>query len=160
MNDATSTPVEPFERPAQAPESAGPAEPAGPYRGPDRRQRPTPRLSRFSFLGGRRRQAGVGEFVDQYGRRLWLMLAWVGLMNVADSFFTLWHLQEGAIELNPFAAMLLRTGRIGFVLSKALLITVPLVVLCIHKNFQLARMGLWLAATAYTVLIAYHLWLL
>jgi len=147
---------ESVERPVGAalePEDPGPT-------GNERRQRPTPRLSRFSFLGGRRRQAGPGEFVDQYGAWMWALLAWVALMNVADSFFTLWHLQEGAIELNPFAALLLRTGRFGFVLSKALLITVPLVVLCIHKNFRLARLGLWVATAAYTVLTIYHIWLL
>ena len=126
----------------------------------DRRARPTPRLSRYSFVGGRRRSGGEGDFVDHYGKRLWLLLAWIGLMNVGDSFFTLWHLQEGAIELNPFAAALLRTGRFGFVLSKALLITIPLVVLCIHKNFLLARIGLWVAASSYTLLFAYHIYLL
>lgn len=136
-----------------------------PPRGPDRRSRPTPRVSRFTLFGGRRRAVRrpgerEGSFVDQYPLSLVLTLSWVGLMNVGDSFFTLYHLQAGGIELNPFAAMLLSTGRVGFVVLKSLLISLPLVILCLHKNFFLARVGLFIAAASYTLLFVYHLWLL
>jgi hypothetical protein len=82
---------------------------------------------------------------------------WVALMNTGDSYFTLVHLQSGGIELNPFAQMLLRTGRFGFVIAKGLMITLAVLVLIQHKNFWLARVGLWIAAGAYTVLNLYHL---
>lgn len=139
--------------------------PPSQQRGADRRQRPTPRLSRFSFRGGRRRDArrggeGVNSFVDQYGLTVWGLLLWVALMNAADSFFTLLHLQNGAVEVNPFAVWMLSTGRLGFVALKSILITLPLVVLCLHKNFPLARIGLFIAAGTYTLLCAYHVWLL
>ena len=135
------------------------------YRGPDRRQRPTPRFSRFTLFGGRRRRArrageNDGTFVDQYSGRLLAIMLWIAVMNAGDSFFTLLHLQAGGIELNPFAAMLLGTGRTGFVVSKSLLISIPLVVLCLHKNFRLARLGLWVAAGCYSLLFGYHLYLL
>ncbi|MBK7877269.1 MAG: hypothetical protein IPJ77_16255 [Planctomycetes bacterium] len=42
-------------------------------------------------------------------------------------------------------------------LLKSGLISLALVVLCVHKNFHLARLGLWVAAIAYTLLFAYHL---
>ena len=131
----------------------------------DRRAEPTSRFSRYSLFGGRRRRTrraeeAEGSFVDIYGHRLWLLLLWTALMNVADCFFTLWHLQGGGIELNPIAAALLGTGRSGFVLWKSMLIALALLVLCLHKNFQLARLGLWAAAGGYTLLTAYHLALL
>ncbi len=131
-------------------------------RGPDRRRRATARFSRFTLWGGRRRNPRreyerEGSFVDQYSLRLWALILWIGLMNVADSFFTIVHLQRGGVELNPLAGALLELGRTGFVLSKALLIAVPLVVLCVHKNFALARIGLWTAAATYTLLLLYHL---
>ncbi len=134
----------------------------GERRGPDRRNRPTPRLSRYTFFGGRRRNfrredEGTDAFVDRYPNSMLLLLAWIAVMNLADSFFTLVHLQAGGIELNPFAAMLLETGRVGFVLWKAVLIGCAVLVLCMHKNFVLARMGLGLAAAAYTALVLYHL---
>lgn len=135
------------------------------YRGPDRRARPTPRFSRFTLFGGRRRKprraAEVeGAFVDHYSPRLVLLLIWIALMNAADSFFTLVHIQAGGIELNPVAGAMLGFGRFGFVVAKGVLITVPLLVLCQHKNFSIARAGLWLASGAYTLLLAYHLSLL
>ena len=131
-------------------------------RGPDRRVGPTPRISRFSFLGGRRRQfrreeEKEGSFVDRYSIRLWLLILWVALMNIGDSYFTLVHLQAGGIELNPIAGALLGTGRAGFVFVKSVLIALALCVLCLHKNFFLARLGLWIAAGSYTMLFAYHL---
>ena len=132
------------------------------YRGTDRRTNPTPRLSRFSFWGGRRGSVRrsderEGSFVDRYSMRLWFMILWVSLMNVGDSYFTLVHLQAGGIELNPVADWLLETGRVRFVLYKTLLIGLALIVLCVHKNFFLARVGLWTATGAYTALLLYHL---
>ena len=131
-------------------------------RGEDRRQQPTPRLSRFSFFGGQRRGARrvdehEGSFVDLYSKRLWILILWVALMNLGDSYFTLVHLQAGGVEINPVADALLRTGRIGFVLSKSLLIGIALLVLCLHKNHPMARLGLVASAGIYTLLVGYHL---
>jgi len=82
---------------------------------------------------------------------------WISLMNLGDSFFTLVHLQAGGVEVNPIADALLRTGRFGFVFAKAALIGLALLVLTLHKNFWLARLGLWISSTAYTALVIYHL---
>lgn len=136
--------------------------PEGVRRGPDRRESPTPRLSRYSFFGGRRKtprrdEEREGSFVDVYSLRLWALVLWVALMNVGDSYFTLVHLQAGGVELNPVAAALLGTGRFGFVFVKSFLIGLALCVLCIHKNFYLARIGIWVAAGSYTLLFLYHL---
>lgn len=105
----------------------------------------------------RRKSELEGSFVDLYGTRLLLMLMWIALMNVADSFFTLVHLQNGGTEVNPIAGMLLLTGRPAFLLLKSGLIGLALLVLCVHKNFFLARIGLWVATLSYTVLLVYHL---
>lgn len=145
------------------PPTAEPTPEAAVYpRGPDRRKRPTPRFSRYALYGGRRKQPRRGEelegsFVDLYGTRVWLLVMWVALLNVADSFFTLIHLQNGGSEANPVAAAMLLTGTVPFVLLKSGVIAVALLVLCVHKNFRLARAGLWIAASTYTLLLCYHL---
>jgi len=131
-------------------------------RGSDRRRRATRRFSLYSVWGGRRRGGRRGEeqrgvFVDVYSTRLWLVVMWVVLMNIADSFFTLVHLQNGGVEANPMAQALLATGREGFVFWKCGLIGLALVVLTVHKNFPMARLGLWVSAGAYTLLLVYHL---
>jgi len=130
--------------------------------GSDRRKNPTPRFSRYTFSGGRRvevRRPGEyeGTYVDRYRNRIVLVVAWVALMNIGDSFFTLLHLQSGGIELNPVAAALLRSGRFGFVFWKSLMIALALLVLVLHKNFWMARLGLWISAGGYTLLNLYHL---
>jgi hypothetical protein len=140
----------------------GPAKADTPWRGPDRRKRKTPRLSRWSFRAGRRRDPRRGEeregsFVDIYGSRLLVALMWIALANIADCFFTLVHLQSGGAEVNPVADLLLRAGLTKFVLLKSGLVTFALLVLCLHKNLRVARIGLWAAAGAYAVLIVYHL---
>jgi len=139
-----------------------PGTPRQAARGADRRRRATPRLSLYSLHGGRRQtvrrdEERAGSFVDIYGMRLWLLVMWVVLMNVADSFFTLVHLQNGGVEANPMAQLLLETGREAFVFWKSGLIGLALVVLTVHKNFPLARIGLWISAGAYTLLLCYHL---
>ena len=123
---------------------------------------PTPRFSRFSINGGRRSTVQRGEesegsYVDLYSSWVLFWVLWVALMNVGDSFFTIVHLQAGGVEVNPVAAAMLRTGRFGFVFIKAVLIGVALLVLTMHKNFQLARVGLWMSTAAYTALVIYHL---
>ena len=153
-----STPTAPIDPPADGDAALAPSFP----RGADRRKSPTPRFSRYVLKGGRRRTVRrkserEGSFVDGYGTRLLLIVLWIALMNVADSFFTLVHLQSGGSEANPIAQALLLTGRTPFVLLKSGLIALALVVLCIHKNFHLARIGLWVAAVAYTLLFLYHL---
>ena len=129
---------------------------------PDRRSSPTPRLSRYSLHGGRRGRVQraeecEGAFVDLYSPWVLFWVTWVALMNIGDSFFTLVHLQAGGVEVNPVAAAMLRTGRFGFVFIKAALIGAALLVLTLHKNFQLARWGLWVSTAAYTTLVIYHL---
>lgn len=129
---------------------------------PDRRVAPTPRFSRYSLFGGRRGavrrpEEREGAFVDVYSPWVLFWVTWVALMNIGDSFFTLVHLQAGGVEVNPVAAAMLRTGRFGFVFIKAVLIGAALLVLTLHKNFQLARWGLWLSTAAYTALVIYHL---
>ena len=129
---------------------------------PDRRARPTPRFSRYTFFGGRRRgprreDEREGTYIDRYSPRAICAVLWVALMNVGDSFFTLVHLQAGGVEVNPVAAQLLRAGRFGFVFTKSMLVAAALLVLVLHKNFPMARIGIWVSALAYTVLNVYHL---
>ncbi len=131
-------------------------------RNTDRRERPTPRLSRYSFFGGRRRGPRraheiQGAFVDLYEPRLLLLVLWTALLNLFDTFFTIVHLQHGGVEFNPVAEQMLLSGRASFVISKGLVIGLALLVLTIHKNYPIARVGLKIAAAAYTLLVAYHL---
>ena len=143
---------------------AGPAggdAPARP-RGPDRRQRPTPILSRYSFISGRReagRRAGEIEniYVDVYSPRLVLLLLFFFALTVVDSVSTLVYLGKGGRELNPIAQWMIDQGPSFFVIAKGVLSGLCLVFVMLHKAFKPARIALAVGFAFYFALGAYHL---
>ena len=135
----------------------------GGYRGPDRRKRPTPALSRWSFVGGRRRHPGRrgGEdaeiFVDVYPGWSWVVLTLFMVLNLLDAHYTLLYLQRGGQEANPVAVALLDMGTPMFIGVKAAGITLGAAVFCILNHFRNGRMGVIVALTFYQALFVYHL---
>ena len=126
----------------------------------DRRQAPTPFWS--AFLGLRRRRHGrrAGEqeriYVDRFTRRDVVLVVAILLLNIFDAFFTLIWLQRGGAEGNPAMAWLLEIGVGPFLIQKCLVVGAWLLLLVIHKNFRIARLGLWSLAGIYSLLILYH----
>ena len=114
---------------------------------PDRRKRPTPFISRYSFLRGHRKIIRREEdkkkyaFVDLYSTRLFILLLVLSALSIADSYFTLSLIKENlAVEINPIMAFFLERGSTPFVLSKYLITTIPLFILCICKNRPITRL--------------------
>lgn len=131
---------------------------------PDRRKRPTPFLSRYSFFGGKRRgkdrsRKDDSTFVDLYSIRVWAALSIFLVLNLLDAHFTLLYLIKGGEEANPIAVMLMDGGIPVFVGVKSLGVGIGAALFCILKNFPNARMGVALALLAYQVLLIYHLFL-
>jgi hypothetical protein len=154
-------------------ERIGPAEPsahpdAGPAawpqverrRQPDRRLAPTPFWS--AFVGRRRRRHGrrAGErddiYVDRFTRRDVVLVVAILLLNIFDAFFTLIWLQRGGAEGNPLMAWLLEHGNGPFLVQKCIVVGLWLLLLVVHKNFRVARLGLYSLAAIYSLLILYH----
>lgn len=135
----------------------------GDGRGPDRRRRPTPILSRWSFRGGRRGMGGrrPGEnlraFVDLYPTRDAAILIAFLFLNLLDAHFTLIYLQRGGEEANPVAVGLLHLGMESFIFLKGLGITAGAVFFCLLRNWRNARLGVLLVLFFYQLLFAYHL---
>lgn len=133
------------------------------YEGPNRRQRPTPILSRWSFAGGRRGAGGrrTGEtdraFVDLYPLRDWIILTSFLFLNLLDAHFTLIYLQRGGEEANPVAVGLLHLGMGSFIFIKGLGISAGAVFFCLLRNWRNARFGVLLVLFLYQVLLVYHL---
>jgi hypothetical protein len=158
--------------PKDAPEAAGaagatPAAPAPvgekpPYRGPDRRIAPTPMLSRFLLFGRRRGGRRAGEtdhiYVDRPGG--WVVAAFAALtiLSVADAWFTLYALSQGAEEANPIMLAALSLGTAGFVVVKTVVTLLGGAFLCLHKNWALGRVCLWFALAGYGAITAWHVY--
>lgn len=124
----------------------------------ERRQRPTPMLSRHTFFGGRRRGASDFEgYIDLYSRRsAALVLLFFGL-TVFDAIATVYYIDHvHGSEWNPIADFLLRQGRIVFVLGKGLPTALMLLFVMVHKNFRYGRVALLLGFGFYLLLGIYH----
>jgi hypothetical protein len=93
---------------------------------------------------GRRRQIRrssdrVGTYLDRYP----FSLVWVTVVTLAlcagDAVFTLSLLQRGAVEINPFMALLIDTNLTLFVGVKMAFTALGLICLVVHQNFTVLR---------------------
>ena len=129
----------------------------------DRRRRPTPMLSRYSFFGRRFGCRRTGEaanaYVDRYGNMMLGILVAIFFLCRLDAIFTLLYIQRGGAELNPVMRAAIDAGVIPFFLLKCGLTLPGIVFLCIHKNFRHVRAILVGVLLVYTALFGYHLYL-
>jgi hypothetical protein len=132
-------------------------------RSADRRDRPTgfwrSLRSPRRRVGGRRAGEGENTYVDRYRKSDILLLGAVFALNIADALFTLIWLRRGGSEGNPIMDWFLQQGDFVFLGQKCLVVGLWLIVLVVHKNFQLARAGLWLLLALYGGIFVYHIFL-
>jgi F0F1-type ATP synthase assembly protein I len=130
-------------------------------RGPDRRQSPTPMVSRWTFngrrRGGRREDEQDFLYVDRPG--FWAVSGFVAIlaMSIADAAFTLSLLRHGAEEANPVMQAALHLGDAHFVFIKTIVTALAAAFLCLHKNWPLGRACTLIAITGYAALTVYHI---
>ena len=163
----TSSPTEPLPGPDAVESAQDQSSPAGGTwpdvnrrESPDRRRGPT----RFwgALLGPRRRLRGrrQGEgrdiYVDVFHRSDALLLVGILALNAFDALFTLLWLQRGGAEANPIMRWLLELGDHAFLIQKCFVVGLWLIFLVVHKNFRLARIGLWSLLGVYLLLLLYH----
>jgi len=128
--------------------------------GPDRRHRPTRVWDSLRQPGrriaGRRAGEGGEVYVDRYGRRGVLLVVVILLLNVVDALCTLAWLGRGGMEGNPLMQWVLNAGAEFFLFQKCIVAAVWLIILLVHKNFRIARLGLWMLLVVYGTLALYH----
>jgi hypothetical protein len=131
----------------------------------DRRRRPTPMFSRYTFFGGRRRQfasAADAEdaYVDVYNARLTLLVLVFFALTMFDTVATVYYIDHAhGSEWNPIADWMLERGRVFFVLAKGVPTALMLLFVMIHKNFRYGRIALAIGFGFYFLLGVYHVYL-
>jgi hypothetical protein len=123
----------------------------------DRREKPTSALSRFSLRGQRRafrrkedkERAG---YVDHYSPGLLFLLTLVVGLNVLDALFTMMILDDGGWEINPIVRSVIQLYGDGFWMWKFTIVSIPLILLCLHSKFRLALPAI-LGITAISVIV-------
>ncbi len=84
--------------------------------------------------------------MDRYGARLFFSLVLIVGLNILDSFFTMIILDCGGSELNPIVRSAIEVYGGDFWIWKFMIVSVNLVLLCIHSRFcYVNRMILWIA---------------
>lgn len=135
--------------------------------GPDRRRRPTPLLSRYTFQGSRRgtvrrkEDRGRHIFVDCYGERLWVALMVFLMLAVLDAILTLVLIENGiATEANPIMAYYLEIGNMTFFGVKIFFTAFALVTFCLCKNKPYVKVVMLVLTATYLTVVVYELSLL
>lgn len=126
----------------------------------DRRRRPTrpwDGLRGWKRRRTPRRGAEGPSYVDVFSRRDALLLVSIFLLNLLDAGLTLLYVEsQGGSEGNPAMARLLEIGNLAFLVQKCLIVGAWLLFLIVHKNFRVARYGLWTLLGLYLAVFAYH----
>ena len=145
--------------PEPLPASAEPGPPATEPGFVERRSRPTPMFSRYTFLGGRRRSATEGEsYVDLYDPATAALALVFFALTVFDAVATVYYIDHAqGTELNPLAQWMLDQGRMVFVFAKGVPTFLMLLFVMVHKNFRFGRMALAIGFSFYLLLAGWHL---
>jgi len=133
--------------------------------GRDRRQKPTQPFGRSIFSGRRqsirrRTDRKTQLYVDRYGHYLFLSLLLIILLSVFDAYFTIFHVEKGAREINPFMNYLIGYGNVYFFTLKYILTALGLFILCIYKNLFIVRTIILFIILLYLTVFAHHLLLI
>ncbi len=125
----------------------------------DRRQQPT--RPSIRWLGPLRRATGRrtadhSGYVDVYSYKDIALLLGIFVLNLGDAFLTMRWLDRGGREANPVMDFLLDISPSAFIAQKCLIVGIWLIVLVVHKNFPLARIGLKISLGAYALLLLVH----
>src|SRR4030042_161955 len=131
----------------------------------DRRRQPTPGLSRYTFFGRRkmmRRKTDwqKGGYVDRYSSVLFFVLISIIGLNVLDALFTLMILDLKGWEANPVVSSVIDLYGTKFWIWKFFIVSVSLVLLCLHSRFRLVKELIVIAGCLYFLVVVYQIFLL
>lgn len=131
----------------------------------ERRQKPTKPLGRYMLFGRRqsirrRTDRKTHIYVDLYGHYLLISLLLIILLSVFDAYFTIFHVEKGAREINPFMNLLIGYGNFHFFIIKYVLTALGLILLCIYKSLPIAKTLIICVLCFYLTVFANHIYLI
>ena len=131
----------------------------------DRRKQPTPGLSRYTFFGRRkmiRRKSDrqKGGYIDRYSATLFFFLITIIALNVLDALFTMMILDLKGLEANPVVHSVISLYGTKFWVWKFSIVSVSLVLLCLHSRFKLVKEIIIAISCLYVMVVIYQIFLL
>ena len=76
--------------------------------------------------------------MDRYGSGLFFLIVLIVGLNVLDALLTMMILEDGGWEMNPVVRSVIQIYGDRFWIWKFAIVTVPLILLCLHSKFRLA----------------------
>ena len=131
----------------------------------DRRRKPTPRWSWYTFFGRRkffRRKSDQekGGYIDRYSRILFFLMALILALNIFDSLFTMMILDLEGEEFNPFVRSFIELHGDMFWIWRFVMVSVALIVLYLHRGFIMVRRVIICVGLVYVVIVIYQMYLI
>jgi hypothetical protein len=131
----------------------------------DRRKKPTPVLSRFTFFGRRQRlrrksDQERGGYVDRYSTLLFFFMVLILGLNILDSLFTMMILDLGGREFNPFVRFIIELHGEKFWIWRFIIVSVSLILLCLNRRFKLVRWIIIGIGSVYLIIVLYQIFLI
>ena len=129
----------------------------------DRRKKPTPGFSLYSFFGKRKgfrrksdQEKGEG-YVDRYSPGLLFLLLLIASFNILDAFLTMIILDSGGVEFNPFVRYIIKQYGDDFWVWKFVLVSISVVFLCLHSKFKRLGTFIAMASLIYIGIVLYQI---
>ncbi|MGA2518553.1 MAG: DUF5658 family protein [Thermodesulfobacteriota bacterium] len=128
----------------------------------DRRKQPTPALSGFTVRGRRRgfrrkEEEKRGGYIDRYGSGLLFLIVLIVGFNVLDAWLTMTILENGGWETNPVVSSVIQLYGDRFWIWKFVIVSVPLILLCLHSKFRLAVPAIWAISALYMIAVLFQI---
>jgi hypothetical protein len=122
-------------------------------------------LSKFVLRGRRgnfrrKEDQGKGGYVDRYGPGLLCLLVLILGLNVLDALLTTMILEDGGQEINPVVGSVIQLYGDRFWVWKFVIVSVPLILLCLHSKFRLVVPLLLGISAIYITVILYQVLLM
>ena len=131
----------------------------------DRRKGATRPISRYTFVGRRKKSQRLNEsdnyYVDRYELHLLILTGLILVFCILDVYFTLQILRFGGTESNLLMSIFMEKNLVLSVIVKFLLTIIGSVFLLVHKNFKIfsaikTHVFIYLIFSVYFVLILYE----
>lgn len=130
----------------------------------DRRMYPAQAFSKYTLYGRRkefRRKEDQlrGGYVDQYPPGLLILLILPIGLNILDAWFTMMILNDGGQEINPLVASAIQLFGYKFWIWKFLMVSIPLILLCIHIKFRGVIPAIIIITAISSIVVLYQIFL-
>ena len=131
----------------------------------ERRKRPTPGLSRYTFFGQRKgfyRESDhqKGGYIDHYSSKLFIVLVAILGLNVLDVILTMVILEHRGFELNPVVQSAIEVYGDRFWVWKYGIVSACLLLLCLHIKFKGVKTIIILTCSIYVTVVLYQTFLI